>query len=114
MQLSLDVFEEVVKDTKDICLILFLNKVDLFTKKINNEKSFLEVQSTFPDYSGGQNLINAIEYIKTLFLSKTTSPEDIYVHITCTLDTQDMETAFGAVKDFIWKTRMDRAVPIYH
>jgi len=115
MGLSLDVFQEVVRDAKEsnICLILFLNKVDLFIKKINQDKSFAEFQNTFPDYRGGQNVDKAIDYIKNLFLRKT-SPEDIYVQITCTLDTQAIYSAFVTVKDFIWKTRMDKAVYYKH
>jgi len=110
MQLSLEVFEEVVKDLKNICLILFLNKVDLFTKKINQEKSFSEFQNIFPEYRGGQDLPNAIDYIKDLFLSKTSYPEDINVHTISTLDTQAIYSAFGTVKDHIWKTRMEQAI----
>jgi len=110
MQVSLEVFEEVIRDTSDVCLLLFLNKVDLFTKKISNEKSFKEFQNTFPDYKGPQDLNSAIDYISSLFLNRTEDPDNIYVHTTCTLDTQAIHMAFVTVKDYIWKKRMEDAV----
>eukprot|EP01123_Difflugia_compressa_P010313 TRINITY_DN3748_c0_g1_i1.p1 TRINITY_DN3748_c0_g1~~TRINITY_DN3748_c0_g1_i1.p1 ORF type:complete len:131 (-),score=28.28 TRINITY_DN3748_c0_g1_i1:15-407(-) len=115
MDLSLDIFEEMMKseEIQKVCSILFLNKIDLFSKKIQMKHCFTEFQRIYPQYKGENNLEEATDFIKSLFVSRlpeSMDQDELYVHRTCTLDTKAMNTVFEAVKDYIWKKRMEDAV----
>ena len=51
-------------------MILFLNKDDLFRKRIQSKDLCNEEKGWFTDYRGGCNEAEAYEYIKNKFLSK--------------------------------------------
>jgi len=98
---------EALKLFRDICntkwfsetaIILFLNKRDIFEKKI------LKVPLTicFPDYPGHNNFEEASKYIADQFLAQNDNPNKlIYVHITCATDTENITVVFRAVQDII-------------
>lgn len=61
MMESLLLFDSVINSRwfMRCCIILFLNKVDLFRKKL----SYSPLADYFPDYSGGANVNAAAKYL---------------------------------------------------
>jgi len=115
MEISLEVFSEVMnaEETQNVCTLIFLNKIDLFKKKIENDDSFKDFQKIYPNYKGEADVNKATDYIKSLFIEQVpegSDQENLYVHTTCALDTRAMNTVFDSVKDYIWKKRMEDAV----
>ncbi|XP_038041329.1 guanine nucleotide-binding protein G(o) subunit alpha isoform X3 [Anas acuta] len=82
----------------DTSIILFLNKKDLFAEKI--KKSPLTI--CFPEYTGPNTYEDAAAYIQAQFESKNRSPnKEIYCHMTCATDTNNIQVVFDAVTDII-------------
>lgn len=98
---SLMLFEEITNNQwfEKTAFILFLNKIDLFEKKI----PLKPLSKTFPRYTGGANVDAAKNFMKDKFLSKNTSPHIIYTHFTCAVDTKNIEFVFKAVRDTLMK-----------
>jgi len=109
---ALSLFTEIsgLKWFMNTPIILFMNKNDLFKKKI--EKQDLAV--CWPDYTGGCNYDRAIAFLKKKFLSCAAggdTNEDLlkqqqrklYIHITCATDTSNVNFTFLAVRDIIIK-----------
>jgi hypothetical protein len=85
-------------------MILFLNKRDLFAKKVAH-KSIKDI-SYFHDYNGKPNDYNdGVEYFVKKFLerNKTGTYREIYYHITCATETSNIRVVFEASKDIILK-----------
>lgn len=68
MQDALQLFASITKMSAfaRTTFILFLNKIDLFTKKIEVSKKPLE--KLFPDYTGGPSAKAGAAYPQTMFL----------------------------------------------
>ena len=129
MQESLKLFDSICNNKwfTDTSIILFLNKKDLFEEKIR--KSPLTI--CFPEYtgkgssillplsllvsqlmpryfphspfpSGGQEYGEAAAYIQAQFEAKNKSTsKEIYCHMTCATDTNNIQFVFDAVTDVI-------------
>lgn len=109
MEISMDVFSEVLNSpvTKGTCTLLFLNKVDLFEKKIQNPASFKEFQKSL-EYSGPPKVEDCFNFVKDKFTSLIKDENaDLHCHITCALDTEAMTTVFQAVKENIFMKRIE-------
>lgn len=87
--------------------ILFLNKKDIFQDKIKTT----DLSKTFPQYKGGADYDEGVEFLKSMYLSqvKTRSPNDIYAHITCALDTEQVKVVFDSVTEFVFKKSAEAA-----
>lgn len=108
MHESLKLFKEICNSKwfLDTAMILFLNKRDLFEEKIKK----IDLSIAFPDYSGGLNYENAVEFIKDKFLSQNENPrKHIYTHVTCATDTDNINVVFNAVKDIILQKILDES-----
>ena len=83
-------------------MVLFLNKTDLFREKIQSSPLTI----CFPDYDGqpGSHM-EAIAFIKMKFqnLSKRPLTKEIYVHLTCAIDTENIQWVFDVATDVILK-----------
>lgn len=98
---------EALKLFRDICntkwfvdtaIILFLNKKDLFEKKIKK----VPLTVCFPDYKGDNSYNDASKYIADQFLAQNeNSNKLIYVHYTCATDTDNITVVFKACQDII-------------
>ncbi|KAJ3438515.1 guanine nucleotide-binding protein g(o) subunit alpha [Anaeramoeba flamelloides] len=100
MRESLLLFDEVCNSRwfTDTSIILFLNKTDLFRKKIKTT----DPKVCFPEYIGGCDFDTASEFIKDKFISLNKNKEkEIYPHFTCATDTDNIKFVFSAVKDII-------------
>ncbi|GMT04434.1 hypothetical protein PENTCL1PPCAC_26608, partial [Pristionchus entomophagus] len=85
--------------------ILFLNKKDLFSKKLHNSP----LGNYIHGYKGG-SYEEASEYLKTYFLkrkSKKDRERKIYSHYTCATDTQNVEFVFKATCDIVLQKNLN-------
>ncbi|XP_077190316.1 guanine nucleotide-binding protein G(t) subunit alpha-2 [Paroedura picta] len=85
-------------------IILFLNKKDLFEQKIKK----VHLKICFPDYDGPNTYDDAGNYIKHQFLDLNMRKDvkEIYSHMTCATDTQNVKFVFDAVTDVIIKENL--------
>ncbi|MBN3321054.1 GNAO protein, partial [Atractosteus spatula] len=100
MHESLKLFDSICNNKwfTDTSIILFLNKKDIFEEKI--KKSSLTI--CFPEYAGPNTFADAVAYIQSQYESKNKSPnKEIYSHITCATDTNNIQFVFDAVTDVI-------------
>jgi GTPase SAR1 family protein len=108
MEISLQVFRELmtseaIKSHPFITILLFLNKIDLLTEKLNIEEDTNKFRELFPNYTEGVD--SACECVKEKF--HHSMPETkIYTHSICALDTQLMERVFTAVRTTIFDNRL--------
>lgn len=105
---ALMLFEEICNSRwfRDTAMILFLNKRDLFEDKLLNLR--VPMENYLPDYRGGFDLDNAFEFLTQQFLRMNHFPDErqVYVHITCAIDKNNIEFTFNVVKDIIIKDRL--------
>ena len=102
MKESLNLFQAICvnKFFKDSSFILFLNKLDLFTEKVNNTNHHLRL--FFPQYTGPDHDVSAAkEFIKNQFLACNTKERIIYPHFTTATDTSNVKMIFRVVLDTI-------------
>jgi guanine nucleotide-binding protein G(i) subunit alpha len=100
---AIDLFGEICNNRyfQESSMILFLNKKDLFAEKI--QKVDIKSVDAFSDFTGGlgdENL--GTEYFLTLFLKVNSNPDrEIYFHVTCATDTENVNFVFQSCKDVI-------------
>ena len=84
---------------KKSSIILFLNKMDLFTAKLAEKP----IRDYFPDYSGGtEDVMAAREYFAKKFRRLNRSADrEIYVHYTNATDTNLLKITMHSVQDTI-------------
>uniref|UniRef100_A0A914WRJ5 Uncharacterized protein n=1 Tax=Plectus sambesii TaxID=2011161 RepID=A0A914WRJ5_9BILA len=87
-------------------VILFLNKRDLFAEKID----IVPLSIAYPDFGGPQGYQPALHYIRKKFLRLNKTPEkNIYVHVTCATDTQQVQVVLDSTFDTIITRNMQRS-----
>jgi len=96
---SLLLFEEMsnIQWFRTVPFILFLNKKDLFEDKIKR----VPLTTCFPNYTGGPNFEAASNFIIQRFLEKNQSPHETFPHLTCAIDTENIDLIFKAVRKTI-------------
>ena len=102
MEESLNLFQAICvnKFFDSTSIVLFLNKLDLFTEKINSTNRHLRLY--FPQYTGPDHDVSAAkEFIKDQFLACNTKQRIIYPHFTIATDTNNVRVVFQAVLDTI-------------
>lgn len=87
--------------------ILFLNKKDIFQDKIKTT----DLSKSFPEYKGGSSYDQGVEFLKGLYLAqvKKRNPNDVYTHVTCALDTEQVKVVFDSVTEFVFKKSAEAA-----
>lgn len=111
MQESLKLFDSICNNKwfMDTSIILFLNKQDLFRKKIRSSP----LTAAFPEYKGASNYEEASAYIRYRFESlnnQKANGKEIYTHFTCATDDRNMEFVFDAVTDVILRNNIKKAM----
>ena len=105
---ALDLFESTISNEafKRAAIILFLNKIDLFTEKIKTV-NICDVDD-FSDYAGPlKNVEQGCQYFVNKFLERNRKEgkdkynEKIYFHFTCATDTKSIQVVFSACKEII-------------
>ncbi|KNC95933.1 uncharacterized protein SPPG_08686 [Spizellomyces punctatus DAOM BR117] len=97
---ALVLFETITNNPllKKVSIMLFLNKMDLFERKLK----YSPVKKFFPDYEGSNDLKSAGRYFKTKFHAQNKTPEKkIYTHFTTSTDTKHMKVIISAVRDIV-------------
>eukprot|EP00127_Corallochytrium_limacisporum_P003267 Clim_evm116s147 gene=Clim_evmTU116s147 len=100
MQESLQLFDSICNSKWFVrtSIILFLNKTDLFKKKIGK----MPLTVCFPEYTGANTYESASTYIRDRFESVNKSTQKaIYSQFTCATDTNNIKFVFAAVTDII-------------
>jgi len=120
-------FDEIcnLKHFRKTSMILFLNKSDLFREKLLTVP--LRVDSgpymRYTDFAGPfvepgtasgkdgtaefESCYNAAkDYLLTLFLKRNKQTNEIYHHVTCATDTNNVKVVFNACKDIILKDNL--------
>ncbi|XP_067905754.1 guanine nucleotide-binding protein G(o) subunit alpha isoform X3 [Heterodontus francisci] len=100
MHESLKLFDSICNNKwfTDTSIILFLNKKDIFEEKIKKSPLML----CFPKYTGPSMFAEAVSYIQSQYETKNKSAnKEIYTHITCATDTNNIQFVFDAVTDVI-------------
>lgn len=106
MMEALELFEEITNSEwfERTSIILFLNKRDLFAEKLKR----IPLKNYFSAYNGS-SYDEATDFIQEMFEQKNQQDKDIYTHITCATDTNNIYTVFSYVKDIIIKKGLSRA-----
>lgn len=100
MMEALNLFEEICNSRwfRDTSMILFLNKRDLFEDKILK----VSLRACFENYDGPDTYDAGCEFLQEQFESRNRNPDkQVYTHITCATDTDNISAVFNAVKDII-------------
>ncbi|KUF96404.1 Gastricsin [Phytophthora nicotianae] len=87
----------------ELCYDPVLNKKDLFQDKIKKvDPKSVEVFKDFPGGIGDYEL--GVQYFLGKFMEMNRQPEkEIYHHVTCATDSQNVQVVFNACKDIILK-----------
>ena len=105
---SLNLFQAICvnKFFKDSSFILFLNKLDLFTEKINDTNHHLRL--FFPQYTGPEHDVSAAkEFILSQVLARNLDRNrTIYPHFTTATDTSNVKLVFKMVLEKIASERV--------
>lgn len=103
IQESLLLFDEIVNSRYfiDTPVIFFLNKKDIFQKKIATKK----LSDFFPDYQGPAHDFDACsKYMLQKFTSRINDQNrEFYPYITCATDTDNVKNIFDTVKKIVIK-----------
>lgn len=106
---SLNLFDEICtsKWFVNSPIILFLNKRDLFQEKITK----VPMSNFFPEFTGGADYEKGIEFISSKFLGRVSQrkQEQIYVHVTCATDTDNVAHVFNDVKEIFIKQNLEQS-----
>jgi guanine nucleotide-binding protein subunit alpha len=87
-------------------MIIFLNKRDIFEDKIKNRVG--DLREIFPEYTGGYDVEKGIEFIiNKFFTSQVNQDKELYFHVTCATDKNNMAFVFSAVQDMVIKQNLD-------
>ena len=108
MEESINLFQAICinKFFSNSSIILFLNKLDLFTEKINNTNHHLRLY--FPCYNGPDHDVSAAkEFILNQFLARNLGRNKIiYPHFTTATDTSNIKVVFKVVLETIIREKI--------
>jgi len=105
---ALNLFEEICNSRwfRDTAIILFLNKRDIFMEKVTKSS----IRTCFPEYRGPDTYEASLEYVIEAFESKNRNTDkQIYTHVTCATDKDNISKVFNAVKDIIIRKSLNEA-----
>jgi len=97
MHESLQLFKDICAFPyfTNITFIVFLNKYDLFLEKMKQGKS---IKSAFPEYPGGCNPEESIEYIKNKFKEVNNNfSKELYFYETTAIDREKLIVIWDGV-----------------
>ncbi|CAB16244.1 Guanine nucleotide-binding protein alpha-2 subunit [Schizosaccharomyces pombe] len=106
---SISLFDSIINSQwfMHSSIILFLNKFDLFRKKLEH----VPFQDYFPQYEGKNSVKSITRYILWLFVNPSINraKHNIYPHITTAVDTSNIKVVFSAVKETILQHSLKEA-----
>jgi len=100
MHESLELFNKVTynKIFQQTPIFLFLNKKDLFEQMIKE----VDMNVTFPEYKGGRDLKNALEFIQAQFRKQLPPKKDVCIQVVSACWKRDIRVAFDEVKKVLY------------
>jgi guanine nucleotide-binding protein G(t) subunit alpha 1/2 len=107
---ALELFDEICNSRwfSKTALILFLNKRDLFIEKI--KKVPITVSPALRAYDGDTTSFeDTSEFIIEVFEDRNKTERDIYAHVTCATDKDNVHKVFDTVKDTVMKKGLEAA-----
>lgn len=105
---ALNLFEEICNSRwfRDTAMILFLNKRDLFEQKIKT----VSLKTCFDEYDRDDTYEDGVNFLTEEFESKNRNVDkQVYTHVTCATDTNNVSAVFNAVKDIIIRKSLGEA-----
>lgn len=105
MDEALSLFGEIANSRwfQETSMILFLNKRDLFEKKLKT----VPLTVWDPDFSGNpHDYDECTNYLIAAFESRNRSHQEVYSHVCCALDQELVQHLFISVKDIIIRTTL--------
>jgi GTPase SAR1 family protein len=94
---SIRVFDNIINNKyfATSTIILFMNKMDLFSEKVQR----VTLKLCFPEYNGDNSFNDASDYIRGKFLEVNRDEGRlIFPHLTCATDTTNVSKVFEACK----------------
>jgi GTPase SAR1 family protein len=86
-------------------IILFLNKQDLFRKKVGT----VSIRNHFPTFEGVENFQTVALFIEDQFMARVPAfRSPIYVHLTNATSTSNFRKVFNAIKNHILESNLFR------
>uniref|UniRef100_A0A0K0ET43 Uncharacterized protein n=1 Tax=Strongyloides stercoralis TaxID=6248 RepID=A0A0K0ET43_STRER len=79
------------------CIIIFLNKKDIFAEKIKR----FSIKECFPSYNGPQEYGPCMKFIGSQFCRQYRGKKHLYMHSTCATDTNQVQHVLNSVIDTI-------------
>ena len=111
MEESLNLFQAICNNKffERTSMILFLNKMDLFTEKIKQSDRHLRLY--FPQYTGPDNNVEtAKKFVEEQFLARNTKKGKIvFPHFTTATDSGNIRVVFKVVLETIIRENLERA-----
>lgn len=105
---SVNLFEEIcnLRWFVQTAMILFLNKKDLFTEKIQK----VPLSQCFIDFEEEDTYDNCVGFIRDQFEARNNNPgqKQIYSHVTCATDKTHVEKVFGDVQHIVINTSLQQ------
>jgi len=105
MELAFSVFEEVMNNVGNVCRIVFLNKVDLFQKKLEEKEKFIAFKKAL-GYDGDNDTEKCTNYVRANLLARLVKKDSCHIHVTNALDTELIKTISGAIKEAILSSHL--------
>ena len=99
---SIDLFGSICHEEsfKETAMILFLNKKNLFAEKIKTIP--ITECPYFQNYNGGpSDYDQTTGFIKAVFEEKDTTSKQIFTHLTCAVDKNQVEKVFNDIQTVI-------------
>mmetsp|Transcript_26125 Transcript_26125/g.29069 ORF Transcript_26125/g.29069 Transcript_26125/m.29069 type:complete len:349 (+) Transcript_26125:97-1143(+) len=113
MDESFELFTELVSSNflSNRRWILFLNKVDLFKEKFEND--FRAFKKYYSEYTGEKDWKVAIKYIESEFKKRFAQARGddqiLYVYVTCAIDTTNVEKVFATLKHSVMMQSLEKS-----
>eukprot|EP00300_Choanocystis_sp_HF-7_P023894 c25282_g1_i1.p1 GENE.c25282_g1_i1~~c25282_g1_i1.p1 ORF type:complete len:354 (-),score=67.39 c25282_g1_i1:108-1169(-) len=86
-------------------MILFLNKSDLFTAKLPHVP--ISSVSEWSDYSGDGSFDSGVAYFRQKFADLVTGRRELYLHVTCATNPDNVQRVFHDCQDVVTRKTMD-------
>ncbi|EPY52379.1 heterotrimeric G protein alpha-2 subunit Gpa2 [Schizosaccharomyces cryophilus OY26] len=106
---SIGLFDSIINSQWFVqsSIILFLNKFDLFRKKLE----YVPFIDHFPQYAGKNSVKSVTKFILWMFVNPSVNRQkhNIYPHITTAVDTSNIKVVFAAVKETILQHSLKEA-----
>ncbi|KAJ1750908.1 Guanine nucleotide-binding protein alpha-2 subunit [Coemansia sp. RSA 1290] len=107
MDESLVLFDSIINSRWFLrtSIILFLNKIDLFRKKI----AIVPLSSYYPEYTGGPYTTPAVRFILWKFSQTNRAKLQLYPHVTQATDTNNIRVVFAAVRETLLQNALQES-----